>query len=162
MTNVTPISDAKRQEALAALERAREEGRAEVRAEREPWADTIARATAKPLEAAHAAALAEANKRALNEARSAHAHGYHKAAWQIGLVSLLIGAFGAIAIMDLVQRSSFTAAAEFGREQVLTGVVAGSRDNGNAIVPRCEHGVRTLPNGEVVCDDAGQTRRNAP
>ena len=57
MTNVTPISDAKRQEALAALERAREEGRAEVRAEREQWADTIAKAAARPLEAAYAAAL---------------------------------------------------------------------------------------------------------
>lgn len=59
--NVADLSQARqlRPEAQAALERAREEGRAEVRAEREQWADTIARAAAKPLEAAHAAALAK-------------------------------------------------------------------------------------------------------
>lgn len=55
---LTPEELAAKQAAIdAGREAVREEGRAQVRAEREQWADVIAKAAAKPLEAAHAAAL---------------------------------------------------------------------------------------------------------
>lgn len=69
----------------------REAGRAEGRAEWESHVQGAVASAIAPLREEHKRSLAEISKRALDEVRSAYAHGFHKAAWMFGIPAFIIG-----------------------------------------------------------------------
>ena len=112
-------ADIRARELAAATEKGREEGRAE-------WSDKLADAVkhaSAVAQNAHAGELKRIGAETVQRERAAHAHGFWKAATILAVTGPILGALVAIAIMDRVQASSFNAAADFGREQVLTGAI---------------------------------------
>jgi hypothetical protein len=127
------ISGADKEAKVAAAKAKRDQQVIEARAEgrdqgRKEWMPYVAGALEVSLGAvgvAHKAEIERTRAETIEHERKAHAHGFWKGGQIVGIICLALGALGAIAIMDLVQRSSFNAAASFGERQVMTGALLG-------------------------------------
>jgi hypothetical protein len=102
-----------------ALKRAANEAR-----KREREGQKTAREAALAAQAeAHEAEMGRVNAETVARERAAHAHGFHKATWMMGVPALILGAVGGVLAVLGVQGVVWADASDATRENVLTGAM---------------------------------------
>jgi hypothetical protein len=81
------------------------------------------------IEQAHQHEVARITAEAHERVAIAHAHGFHKASWLVGIPALFLGAVASGLAIIAMQNATFDAAARNARENAITGaIVSGNRE----------------------------------
>lgn len=126
------ISDEAMEEGLKkSFEKGLEKGRRDERAAQTKVRDAALQAQTE----AHAGEIARVAKETVRLEGVAHAHGFHKGAWVLGLPALVLGAAGGVLGVLYSQNAAYEAGQRSTRENVLTGTMI-ERMRGEEEYPR--------------------------